>query len=83
MILLKEEKEKIEILYEYEPDDIRWTKRTVTIVSVVTFLSGISAGILGMGGGIFINVLMLALGLKPEIVAASTSLMIIFLRVLD
>eukprot|EP00026_Physarum_polycephalum_P007587 Phypoly_transcript_07651.p1 GENE.Phypoly_transcript_07651~~Phypoly_transcript_07651.p1 ORF type:complete len:492 (+),score=41.04 Phypoly_transcript_07651:75-1550(+) len=60
------------------PGEVRWTVGKVFGVGLVSFLAGILASLLGVGGGIIKGPVLIELGLPPEVVAATSAYMIIF-----
>jgi len=60
------------------PGEVRWTLGKVFGVGIVSFLAGILASLLGVGGGIIKGPVLIELGLPPEVVAATSAYMIIF-----
>eukprot|EP00026_Physarum_polycephalum_P007771 Phypoly_transcript_07837.p1 GENE.Phypoly_transcript_07837~~Phypoly_transcript_07837.p1 ORF type:complete len:476 (+),score=19.90 Phypoly_transcript_07837:130-1557(+) len=58
--------------------DVKWTLARVIGVGWVSFLAGILASLLGVGGGLIKGPVLIELGLPPEVVAATSSYMILF-----
>ena len=57
--------------YEINNESTRW-------LSILSITAGALAGMLGIGGGLIINPMLLELGLKPTVVASTTSFTILF-----
>jgi len=58
--------------------DVKWNKKKVTAVGTVSFVAGILASLLGVGGGLVKGPVLIEIGLPPEVVAATSSYMILF-----
>ena len=61
-----------------EEGDIVWTARTTLTYPALCSIAGIIAGMFGVGGGIVKGPLMLALGVLPDVAAATSATMILF-----
>jgi uncharacterized membrane protein YfcA len=57
---------------------VRWTPRTSLLYPLLSTLAGVCASMFGIGGGVVKGPLMLALGVCPEVAAATSSTMIFF-----
>jgi len=55
-----------------------WSTATLARCSLVAFVGGSIAGLLGIGGGMVIAPLLIELGLHPLVAAATSSLMVLF-----
>jgi uncharacterized membrane protein YfcA len=64
--------------YIFQQGDIRWTRRNLVVMSVVSLVAGLLAGLLGIGGGMVFGPLMLEFHVLPEVAAATSSFMILF-----
>ena len=64
--------------FHFLDSDIEWSPKRMYITMVVALCSGILASLLGVGGGMIINPLLLELGVAPDCTAATSSLMILF-----
>eukprot|EP00026_Physarum_polycephalum_P006878 Phypoly_transcript_06931.p1 GENE.Phypoly_transcript_06931~~Phypoly_transcript_06931.p1 ORF type:complete len:475 (+),score=42.28 Phypoly_transcript_06931:38-1462(+) len=60
------------------PGEVRWTFGKVAGVGFVSFVAGILASLLGVGGGIIKGPVLLELGLTPDVVSATSAYMIVF-----
>jgi len=56
---------RLSIGYEYFPSDIHWDSKLLYTYPIYSFMSGLLAGVLGIGGGLIIGPLLLELGLNP------------------
>ncbi|KAH9126106.1 hypothetical protein LEN26_009432 [Aphanomyces euteiches] len=64
---------------EFALGDVHWTRKTAQFVfPLYSFVAGVAAGLLGVGGGMVQNPIMLEYGLLPAISSASASYMILF-----
>lgn len=61
--------------------EIRWNKMRIIVVGLVSFLAGILASLLGVGGGLIKGPVLIEIGLPPDVVAATSSYMILFTSV--
>lgn len=61
-----------------EVGDIKWCPDTTIKYPLVCSMAGLIAGMFGVGGGIIKGPLMLALGVLPEVAAATSATMIFF-----
>jgi len=61
--------------------DCDWSKKRVAVVGTVSFIAGIMASLLGVGGGLIKGPVLLELGISPEVTAATSSYMILFTSV--
>ncbi|KAK9808711.1 hypothetical protein WJX72_002354 [[Myrmecia] bisecta] len=62
-------------IYEEPPE---WTMPRLIRASIVALVGGAIAGLLGIGGGMIINPLLLQLGIHPQVSAATSTLMVLF-----
>lgn len=69
---------KIKIGYDFDLNDLKWKKSMILIVSSSGFIAGLAAGVIGVGGGLVMNPVMLRLGLRPEVSTATSSFMVLF-----
>ena len=77
-LLLRLNKNREEAGYDFHKNDIKWNLKDVVAIGAVGLVAGLGAGMLGIGGGIVMNPVMLELGLLPEVSTASSSFMILF-----
>lgn len=73
-VLIKDNQLREEL---FIPIDVKWTKRQVSIYSLISILIGVVSAALGIGGGIIITPLLFSTG-QPPTVASLTSIYIIF-----
>lgn len=64
--------------FQFLNSDIEWTERRTYITMVVATCAGCLSSLLGVGGGMLINPLLLEMGVAPDCTAATSSLMILF-----
>ena len=69
---------KNELGYDFDKNDLKWTKKNIFIVSFSGFVAGLAAGIIGVGGGLVMNPVLLRLELRPEVSTATSSFMVLF-----
>ena len=58
--------------------EIHWTSRNTITYPCFSIVAGLVAGMFGIGGGIIKGPLMLALGVHPQVAAATSAAMILF-----
>lgn len=64
--------------FQFLPSDIEWTPKRTYITMAVATGAGCLSSLLGVGGGMLINPLLLEMGVAPDCTAATSSLMILF-----
>ena len=69
---------KVQYRYDFDTNDLKWKKHTIFLVSFAGFIAGLAAGIIGIGGGLVMNPVMLRLGMRPEVSTATSSFMVLF-----
>jgi uncharacterized membrane protein YfcA len=78
-IMMKKKHLKKEVLgYDFDTMDLVWSKKIIATVIFAGFLAGLAAGMVGVGGGIVMNPVMLRLGMRPEVSTATSSFMVLF-----
>jgi uncharacterized membrane protein YfcA len=77
-IITKEYKYRISINFPYDKTDITWNKRVFILFPLYGFITGIMAGMLGIGGGLFIAPLLLFIGLNPISVTTTSNFLMLF-----
>jgi uncharacterized membrane protein YfcA len=76
---IKDEYEyRTSIGYPYNKHDVVWSKRIFIKYPLYSFISGVMAGLLGIGGGLIIGPLLLELGLHPVVSTATSNFMVLF-----
>jgi len=63
--------------YPMHPQDVLWDSRKVRFYAFFTFLAGVVAGMIGVGGGMILGPLMLVMGINPRVSSATTATMIV------
>lgn len=58
--------------------DIEWTPRAVAMLTPAAIGAGIAAGLLGIGGGMILGPIFVALNFQPQVGTATTGFMILF-----
>lgn len=64
--------------FQFLNSDIEWTEKRTYITMAVATGAGCLSSLLGVGGGMLINPLLLEMGVAPDCTAATSSLMILF-----
>jgi hypothetical protein len=76
--VIKQTEIKNELGYNWDEFDLKWGRSNVIAIILVSFTAGVAAGLLGIGGGLVVGPLMLAYGIRPQVLAATSSFMILF-----
>jgi len=75
--LVKHYEEKKRVGYPFHPNDVHWDYSKTRFYAFFTFLAGIVAGLIGIGGGMVLGPLMLIMGIHPRVSSATTATMIV------
>lgn len=75
--LMKKQQQKESANYPFQPEDPVWDFAKVRFYASFTFLAGIVAGLIGIGGGMVLGPLMLVMGIHPRVSTATTATMIV------
>jgi uncharacterized membrane protein YfcA len=75
--LMKQTEDKKACDYPRHPQDALWGFQQVRFYSFFTFVAGIVAGLIGIGGGMVLGPLMLVMGIHPRVSSATTATMIV------
>jgi len=75
--LLKETTEKKACGYPFHEQDVLWDFSKTKFYAFFTFVAGIVAGLIGIGGGMVLGPLMLVMGIYPRVSTATTATMIV------
>eukprot|EP00934_Nitzschia_sp_Nitz4_P003465 Nitzschia sp. Nitz4//scaffold58_size112336//4794//6639//NITZ4_004012-RA/size112336-augustus-gene-0.0-mRNA-1//1//CDS//3329554926//3455//frame0 len=71
------------VRFDYVHGDIKWDPRNSVIYPFFFMVSGVFAGMFGIGGGMVTVPLMLAMGVHPAVVMATSSAMVFFTAALS
>ena len=75
--LTKDTAEKQAVGYPFHPQDVLWDFSKTRFYAFFTFVAGIVAGLIGIGGGMVLGPLMLVMGIHPRVSTATTATMIV------
>ena len=75
--LVKLQAQRVAVEYPYLPDDPIWDVAALRFYGCFTFVAGIVAGFIGIGGGMVLGPLMLIMGIHPRVSTATTATMIV------
>jgi len=75
--LPKIQKKKDDCGYPFTEDDVFWDNSKLRFYAFFTFVAGIVAGLIGIGGGMVLGPLMLVMGIHPRVSTATTGTMIV------
>jgi len=75
--LPKIQKKKDDCGYPFTEDDVYWDNSKLRFYAFFTFVAGIVAGLIGIGGGMVLGPLMLYMGIHPRVSSATTGTMIV------
>eukprot|EP00585_Thalassiosira_rotula_P012520 CAMPEP_0196133442 /NCGR_PEP_ID=MMETSP0910-20130528/2667_1 /TAXON_ID=49265 /ORGANISM="Thalassiosira rotula, Strain GSO102" /LENGTH=597 /DNA_ID=CAMNT_0041393169 /DNA_START=120 /DNA_END=1913 /DNA_ORIENTATION=+ len=68
---------RLAVNYPFNEQDVLWDGKKLQFYSFFTFLAGIVAGLIGIGGGMVLGPLMLVMGINPRVSTATTATMIL------
>lgn len=74
----REHKYRKSIGYQFHPSDINWNQKTITNFCVVGLVTGLIAGMLGIGGGLILVPLLLSIGVDPIVATSTSTTVVIF-----
>ena len=77
-ILGKRHQRKLAAGFEYLTADMQWDNATLKRFPFTALLAGLTAGLLGIGGGMVIGPLFLAIGMEPQVGTSSCAFMILW-----
>lgn len=75
--MVKRHEKKIQCNFPFYEQDQLWDAQKLRFYASFTFLAGIVAGLIGIGGGMVLNPLMLVMGINPRVSSATTASMIV------
>lgn len=75
--LMRETTEKKAVGFPYHAHDVLWDFEKTRFYAFFTFVAGIVAGLIGIGGGMVLGPLMLVMGINPRVSTATTATMIV------
>jgi uncharacterized membrane protein YfcA len=76
--MLVKHKKKAEIGYDYDILDIKWESHSARKISLIGLEAGFIGSLVGVGGAIVVNPVLLKIGIRPEVMTATSSFMILF-----
>ena len=68
---------KVRSGYPFRARDVRWDPRALRLYGAWTLFAGVVAGLVGIGGGMVLGPLMLAMGVDPRVSTATTGTMVL------
>lgn len=77
MKLMRETTVKKSVGYPFHSQDVLWDFQKTRFYAFFTFVAGIVAGLIGIGGGMVLGPLMLVMGIYPRVSTATTATMIV------
>ena len=78
LLNMKNYRYKLEHGYDFDSSDIRWSIGNCGILGIAGFAVGFIGSIIGIGGAMIINPVLIRKNVKPEIMTALTTSMIVF-----
>ncbi len=75
--LVKNHEAKVACHYPFLETDVLWDAPKLRFYASFTFIAGVVAGLIGIGGGMVLGPLMLVLGIHPRVSSATTATMIV------
>jgi len=74
---VKRTQARLAVNYPFNEQDVLWDGQKLRFYSFFTFVAGIVAGLIGIGGGMVLGPLMLVMGINPRVSTATTATMIL------
>lgn len=74
---VKRTRARLAVNYPFGEQDVLWDGQKLRFYSFFTFVAGIVAGLIGIGGGMVLGPLMLVMGINPRVSTATTATMIL------
>lgn len=74
---VKSVNERVAVNYPFNETDVLWDLKKLQFYSFFTFVAGIVAGLIGIGGGMVLGPLMIVMGVNPLVSTATTATMIL------
>jgi uncharacterized membrane protein YfcA len=74
----KEYNYRLSINFPYDRNDFIWNRRMFIILPLCGFLTGLMAGLLGVGGGLFIAPLLLIMGMNAISTTSTSNFLMLF-----
>jgi uncharacterized membrane protein YfcA len=68
---------KVYLGYPFIQGDIVFTAKTSFLIPLISLLAGVISGLLGLGGGMITNPILMDLGSLPEVIVSSSAFMIL------
>lgn len=75
--LHKDQAERVQVKYPFLEDDPQWDWNNLRVFGLSTFVAGVVAGLIGVGGGMVLGPLMMEMGVNPRVASATTATMIV------
>lgn len=75
--LLKDQQDRIKVNYPFLEEDPIWDGKSMRFYSFMCFMSGVVAGLIGIGGGMVLGPIMLMAGVNSRVSAATNSSVIV------
>ena len=70
-------RKKMALGYNFDPYDIIWTCKPLTVSIIFGLLAGVGASLLSFGGALILAPVMLKLGIRPEVSAGTSTAIIV------
>jgi uncharacterized membrane protein YfcA len=64
--------------YRFQPHDMQWTPKKLTMFMILAIGAGVASGTLGAGGGTPMGPMLIMLGVHPQINSATSSFLVFF-----
>jgi len=77
-MLVSQHRHYKEVNYPFESDDMLWTPHNSNTVAIVSLLTGLICGMLGLTGGVFLGPVLLMLEVKTEVANATCGFVVAF-----
>ena len=81
--ILKKYEYKVAKGYEFDISDMKWNKHNSYTLSFTAFMAGWIGSLVGIGGALILSPVLIANKIRPEVMTATTSFMIIFASIIS
>ena len=77
-IIVSKYKHKVSAGYKFDSGDIKWEMKNCKKLNFAGFLAGFVGAIVGVGGALILSPVLITYNIRPEVMTATTSFMIVF-----
>lgn len=77
-VIVSKYKNKLSAGYKFDSGDIKWEMKNCISLNIAGFLAGFIGAIVGVGGALILSPVLITYNIRPEVMTATTSFMIVF-----